>query len=77
LTVILPLCADTLTGSRNASRLLDGGRPFGTVSIDQFPDVDGYVFVAGGAGIVPRTASGSTWSEGRCRLARAASETPC
>jgi len=27
--------------------------PFGTMSIDQFPELDGYVFVAGGAGIAP------------------------
>jgi predicted ferric reductase len=30
---------------------LDG--PFGTMSIDAFPDADGYVFIAGGSGIVP------------------------
>jgi predicted ferric reductase len=30
---------------------LDG--PFGTMSIDSFPDADGYVFIAGGSGVVP------------------------
>ncbi len=30
---------------------LDG--PFGSMSIDAFPDADGYVFIAGGSGIVP------------------------
>jgi predicted ferric reductase len=30
---------------------LDG--PFGTMSVDAFPDADGYVFIAGGSGIVP------------------------
>jgi predicted ferric reductase len=30
---------------------LDG--PFGTMSVDSFPDADGYVFIAGGSGIVP------------------------
>jgi predicted ferric reductase len=43
-------------------RLVDAARagdrvfvdgPFGTLSIDQFPDADGYVFVAGGVGIAP------------------------
>jgi predicted ferric reductase len=30
---------------------LDG--PFGSMSVDSFPDADGYVFIAGGSGIVP------------------------
>ena len=34
-----------------ARAYLDG--PFGTMSVDAFPDADGYVFIAGGSGIVP------------------------
>jgi len=30
---------------------LDG--PFGSMSVDAFPDADGYVFIAGGSGMVP------------------------
>jgi predicted ferric reductase len=38
--------------ARTGDRVFVDG-PFGTLSIDQFPDADGYVFVAGGAGIAP------------------------
>lgn len=39
---------DTPIGAR---AFVDG--PFGTLSMDAFPDADGYVFVAGGSGIAP------------------------
>ncbi len=42
------LVAEIKPGDR---AFVDG--PFGTMSIDAFPDADGYVFVAGGAGIAP------------------------
>ncbi|HET9552485.1 MAG TPA: ferric reductase-like transmembrane domain-containing protein [Anaeromyxobacteraceae bacterium] len=34
-----------------AAAFLDG--PYGSMSIDSFPDVDGYVFIAGGIGVAP------------------------
>jgi predicted ferric reductase len=40
-----------LTTTPGTRAFLDG--PFGTMSIDGFPDADGYVFIAGGSGIVP------------------------
>jgi predicted ferric reductase len=40
-----------LTTTPGTRAFLDG--PFGTMSIDSFPDADGYVFIAGGSGIVP------------------------
>lgn len=40
-----------LTTAPGTRAYLDG--PFGTMSIDSFPDADGYVFIAGGSGIVP------------------------
>jgi predicted ferric reductase len=40
-----------LTVSPGQRAYLDG--PFGSMSVDAFPDADGYVFIAGGSGMVP------------------------
>ncbi len=40
-----------LTARPGQRAWLDG--PFGSMSVDAFPDADGYVFIAGGSGVVP------------------------